>query len=266
MKTLNDLKNEVYNFISIQKSKGIIFKNPEKISDYIHIYMESKGITSIYAYEIPSEEDEYDVTLEKFFNDARNNVDAIQVVLEMLDFLIWIKVKYANNELVLESRKYIKRQALEFIPFINRIISNDTINSIDKMQILLFSYCSLLEYTKNIIQEEVLLIIFKKHNDAPEIDKKRHITMGDFKFIISINKKSTLFNKLIDAELRNKIYHGTYLHKSNGVSFQSGEGKWKDISLNELNIKISTLGKALQLFILLYLRMFRASEELSTKP
>jgi len=136
---------------------------------------------------------------------------------------------------------------------------NKNLDGKDKIEILLFYYCSLQEIFKNVVQEELLLNIWKQgKTDVCDL-RKKHIQLGDFKNIIEKyeknNKLSDGINKIFDVELRNKTLHADYSVNNDEIKYGS-----KSLKITDLQNKIIKLGVSLQFFVLFYLRLFKESD------
>jgi len=128
----------------------------------------------------------------------------------------------------------------------------------------LFYYCSLQEIFKNVVQEELLLDVWKQgKTDVCDL-RKKHIQLGDFKNIIEKyekqNKLKDKISKIFDVELRNKTLHADYLVNSDEIQYGS-----KRLGISDLQTKIIKLGVNLQFFVLFYLRLFSETKEVKNE-
>lgn len=256
MSNFQQVKNVAKNFVKENKEFFDRFKNEIDdltIGNYFDLYLGSKGITALNT---ETEFDKmYDDALEKFHNDKENLQDIEKLLIEFLDFLVWLKKQQVIFNVDISERKQLHKNALEYSNTINRIYLNKNLDGKDKIEILLFYYCSLQEIFKNVVQEELLLNIWKQgKTDVCDL-RKKHIQLGDFKNIIEkYEKDNNIGNKistLFDAEFRNKIFHGDYRINVESVKYGS-----KELKRSDLFSKIIKIGVTLQFFVLFYLRLF----------
>lgn len=254
MNNFNKVKEEAKKFVKENKDFFDRFSNEIDaltIGNYFDLYIGSKGISGLQRGE--DFDNDYDKYLKDFFDEADENHK--ELVIAYLDFLIWLKKQQEIFNIEIIEKKYILKNALEYPRTINRIFSNRELDEKDKFEVLLFYYCSLQEIFKNVVQEELLLEIWKKGKTEVCDLKKKHIALGDFDVIIKKYEKQTGVKKKIhsifDAELRNKILHADYFIESDEIKY----GK-SSLSKTELHDKIVKLGISLQFFVLFYLRLF----------
>lgn len=256
MNNFNKVKEEAKNFV--KENKGFFDRFSQEIDDltignYLDLYIGSKGIIGLNTGD--GFDADYDNALDNFCKQKNMFNDVEQIIISYLDFLIWLKKQQDVYKVKIAERKRLHKHALEFPNTINRIFLNKQLDEKDKFEVLLFYYCSLQEIFKNVVQEELLLEIWKQGKTDTCDLRKKHIQLGDFISIIdkyasnSIekNKINTIFN----VELRNKILHADYFIESDEIKY----GK-KLLSKTELHDKIVKLGISLQFFVLFYLRLF----------
>ncbi|MBU0979428.1 MAG: hypothetical protein KJ709_01360 [Nanoarchaeota archaeon] len=261
MSDFDNLKEEAKRFV---KENKIFFDRFSRdiddltIGNYIDLYIGSKGISSL---NIGSEFDsDYDNALKSFFEDKQRLSDVEEVFIGFLDFLIWLKQQQEILVVQITERKQLHKNALEYSKTINRIFINQQLHDSDKFEVLLFYYCSLQEIFKNVVQEELLLNIWKQDKtDVCEL-RKKYLQLGDFKSIIEKYEKQKKTNNKIsnifDVELRNKILHADYLIEDENIKYGSKSLKKKDAF-----DMIFKLGIILQFFVLFYLRLFKETKQ-----
>jgi hypothetical protein len=175
--------------------------------------------------------------------------------------LIWLKKQQETFNVNITERKQLHKNALEYSNTINRIYLNKELDKKDKFEVLLFYYCSLQEIFKNIVQEELLLKVWKQEKTDVCDLRKKHIQLGDFKYIIEkYEKQNNKISNIFDVELRNKVLHADYLINKDKISYGS-----KEIKIGDLQIKIIELAVSLQFFVLFYLRLFFETKEFNKK-
>jgi len=92
MSDFQQVKNVAKNFVKENKEFFDRFENEIDdltIGNYFDLYLGSKGITALNT---ETEFDKmYDDALEKFHNDKENLQDIEKLLIEFLDFLVWLK-------------------------------------------------------------------------------------------------------------------------------------------------------------------------------
>jgi hypothetical protein len=260
MSNFQQVKNEAKNFVKENKDLFDRFENEIDdltIGNYFDLYLGSKGITALNTEK--EFDNMYDDALEKFHSDKENLLDIEKLLIEFLDFLVWLKKHQLIFNVDIAERKQLHKNALEYSNTINRIYLNKNLDGKDKIEILLFYYCSLQEIFKNVVQEELLLNIWKQgKTDVCDL-RKKHIQLGDFKNILEKyeknNKLKDGISKIFDVELRNKTLHADYSVNSDEIKYGS-----KSLKITDLQNKIIKLGVSLQFFVLFYLRLFKESD------
>jgi len=222
------------------------------IGNYIDLYIASKGISSLNT---GSEFDtDYDNALTNLSQKSTENHK--QLVISFLDFLIWIKKKQDASITAIKEKKYLKKNALNYPMSINTIYSCNELKKSLEFEILLFYYCSLQEIFKNIVQEDLLLNLWKQNKTDMCDLRKKHIALGDFKQIIEKYEKEcnikSKISTIFDVELRNKILHADYIINDDKLLYGA-----ESIRKDEFHLKIIELGIALQFFVLFCLRIFK---------
>ncbi|MBU1198912.1 MAG: hypothetical protein KKF46_05775 [Nanoarchaeota archaeon] len=258
MSNFDELRNEAKKFVRENKeffdrfSKDI---DTLTLGNYIDLYIGSKGISHLNT---GSEfDDDYDKALDIFCKQKEQFKEVEYLIVKYLDFLIWLKKQQEIYKTKISERKRLHKHALEFPNTINNIFLNKELAEKDKFEILLFYYCSLQEIFKNIVQEELLLKIWKEgKTDTCDLIKK-HIQLGDFIFVIQKYESSTKnkISKIFDVELRNKVLHADYLIEPDKIIYGS-----KSVTKQDVYQKITQLGITLQFFTLFYLRLFKESD------
>lgn len=257
MSNFDKLKDEAKEFVKENKeffdrfSKDI---DTLTLGNYIDLYIGSRGITHLNT---GNEFDQYyDKALGDFCKQKEQFKEVESLIVKYLGFIIWLKKQQEIYKVEISERKRLHKHALEFSNTINRIFLNKEIDEKDKFEILLFYYCSLQEVFKNIVQEELLLKIWKEGKSDTCDLRKKHIQLGDFIFIIqkyeSSNQKG--ISSIFDVELRNKVLHADYVIESDKIIYGS-----KSVTKDNIYQKITRLGITLQFFTLFYLRLFKES-------
>lgn len=263
MKDFNQIKEESKKFVKENKIFFDRFNNEIddlSIGNYFDLYFGSKGINSLNT-GIEFDND-YDEAIKNFFENGNDSHK--RLVIGFLDFLIWLKQQQETFNVDMTERKQLHKNALEYSNTVNRIYLNKELDKKDKIEILLFYYCSLQEIFKNIVQEELLLKVWKQEKTDVCNLRKKHIQLGDFKGIMEKyekqNKQNNKISNIFDVELRNKILHADYLINKDKISYDS-----KEIKMDDLQIKIIELAVSLQFFVLFYLRLFYETKEFNKK-
>jgi len=257
MSNFNKIRDEAKKFVRENKEFFDRFnKDMDNLTlgNYLDLYIGSKGISHLNTG--TEFDNDYDKALDAFSEQKEQFKEVECLIVKYLGFLIWLKKQQEIYKAKISERKRLHKHALEFPNTINKIFLNKELDEKDKFEVLLFYYCSLQEIFKNVVQEELLLEIWKQgKTDVCDL-KKKHMALGDFDVIIKKYEKQTGVKKKIpsifDAELRNKIMHADYLIESERIIYGS-----KSISKQEIFNKIVQLGITLQFFVLFYLRLFK---------
>jgi hypothetical protein len=265
MSDFDQIKLEAKKFVKENKEFFDRFDNEIDdltIGNYFDLYLGSKGITALNTGKEFNAD--YDNALNNFYKDKQNFVNIEQIFIGFLDFLIWLKKQQETFNVNITERKRLHKNALEYSNTINRIYLNKELDKKNKIEVLLFYYCSLQEIFKNVVQEELLLDVWKQgKTDVCDL-RKKHIQLGDFKNIIEKyekqNKLKDKISKIFDVELRNKTLHADYLVNSDEIQYGS-----KRLGISDLQTKIIKLGVNLQFFVLFYLRLFSETKEVKNE-
>lgn len=257
MSSFDTLKGEAIQFV--KENKEFFDRFNQEIDDlslgnYIDLYLGSKGISHLNTGE--EFDKDYDKALESFSDQKNQFEEAESLIIKCLDFLIWIKKQQDTHQVEIVNRKRLHKHALEFPNTINRIYLNNQLDEKDKIEVLLFYYCSLQEIFKNAIQEELLLKIWKLDKTDTCDLRKKHIQLGDFLNIIEKYESNKGVQKgirdIFDVELRNKILHADFVVEQDKIIYGN-----KEISKQDIFKKITKIGIVLQFFVLFYLRLFQ---------
>jgi len=256
MNNFNKVKEEAKSFV--KKNKDFFDRFSQEIDNltignYLDLYVGSKGIIGLYAGD--KFDADYYNALDNFCKQKNMLDDVEQIIISYLDFLIWLKKQQCMYKVKIAEQKRLHKHALEFPNLIKRIFLNKQLDEKDKFEILLFYYCSLQEIFKNVVQEELLLEIWKQgKTDSCDL-RKKHIQLGDFISIIdkyaSDSSEKNKMNTIFNVELRNKILHADYFIESDEIKYGG-----KSLSNADLHNQIVKLGISLQFFVLFYLRLF----------
>lgn len=249
------LKEEIRTFLTETKELAQKYP-PEKVESFTYgnlldLLAYSKGNRSL----MDGDEfrEKYDKALNTFFSDSSNQ--GLQpAVISAFKLMLWLKRKSNSPKADINRLNF----ALRLPSMANAIHSNSGLTAEQKSFALSYIYCGFLESMANVIDEELLLTIFKEAKTDKCDLRKKHIALGDFRQIVQTFEKendNAELSELINAELRNKLLHFDFSMDAGGT-LTYGETV---ISANDLFEKTKNAGIVLQFFILFYLRIFEAN-------
>ena len=272
MEQFVDLYQKVQKFIDEFEPKNVEeecfiqrFKNKRfglEIGGYIDLYMFMNGIRGVYGDNSVFDE-EYYKTINENLTNPEIEIKYSKLIVRVLDFLIWIRKEYDswNININFEDRRYILKLLFKYEGLIKNIHVNENIPIEDRIYILLFVYCGMLEGLKNIIQESLLLEYYNTKINKKQ--PKKDIALGDFREIVKKfenGKYDATLSNIIDVEFRNKIFHAKYELEKTGtkynIKYYRKNGKYISVSYDEFYEKLLKIDFALLFCLLFYLRIF----------